>query len=95
MFLVVMVVLLVSGLGRSNGRSRALSPESFVVFLQLCMTSGKYLLPDVKTDQGSAHLLSFLNAPIIKACTLKSSDTNCQINNKLLNDKLKLIDCSM
>lgn len=35
MFLVVVVVLPVVGLSRGNGRSRALSPESFVVFLQL------------------------------------------------------------
>ena len=35
MFLVEVVVLLVLGLSRGNSRSRALSPESFVVFLQL------------------------------------------------------------
>lgn len=78
MFLVVAVVLPVEGLSRGNGRSRALSPQSLGVFLQLpaCLQA-RDLISDVKTDKENAHLLSSLKAYFMQAYTLKSSDINC------------------
>lgn len=62
-FLVVAVVLPIEGLSRGDGRSRALSPQSLGVFLQLpaCLQA-RDLISDIKTDRGNAHLLSFLKA---------------------------------
>lgn len=78
MFLVVVVVLPVEGLSRGDDRSKALSPQSLRVFLQLsaCLQA-RDLISDVKTDKGNTHLLSFLEAYFMQAYTLKSSDTNC------------------
>lgn len=92
MFGVVVAVLLVVRLSRGNVGSRALSPETFLVFLRL---SAWYLIPDVKTDKRNIHILSFLKASFIQACTLKYSEKNCWINMKLLSDKLKLFDYPM